>query len=42
METVLLEKKFFITEEQVVTPAEILMGAFTDADKNIYKWNLLR
>ena len=31
--TVLLEKKFFITEEQVVTPAEILMGAFTDADK---------
>lgn len=31
--TVLLEKKFFITEEQAVTPAEILMGAFTDADK---------
>ena len=31
--TVLLKKKFFVTEEQAGEPAEILMGALTDADR---------
>lgn len=30
---VLLEKRFFVTEEQADMPAEILMGLLTDADK---------